>query len=141
MHTHNGMLVSHDKEWNLAICYFMVGASGYYAKWNKSDRERQILYDFTCMWTLRITKRMIQHNRISYKYREQIGGCQRGGNEEEKRNRWEKLRATNFQLQNKLVMNMKKKLLAWKMWTPDCTTKRTTYNSKLTSILSNSYKK
>ena len=51
---------------------------------------------------------MIQHNRISYKYREQIGGCQRGGNEEEKRNRREKLRGTNFQLQNKLVMNMKK---------------------------------
>ena len=58
MYTHNGILVSHNKEWNLAICDYMVGASGYYAKWNKSDRERQILYDFTCMWTLRITKWM-----------------------------------------------------------------------------------
>ena len=25
----------------------------YYAKWNKSVRERQILYDFTHMWNLR----------------------------------------------------------------------------------------
>ena len=25
----------------------MLGTIGYYAKWNKSDRERQILYNFT----------------------------------------------------------------------------------------------
>ena len=28
---------------------------GYYAKWNKSDRERQILYDITYMWNLKNT--------------------------------------------------------------------------------------
>ena len=30
----------------------MDGPGGYYssAKWNKSDREKQILYDFTYMW-------------------------------------------------------------------------------------------
>ena len=28
------------KEWNLAICNNMDGPRGYYAKWNKSDRER-----------------------------------------------------------------------------------------------------
>ena len=26
---------------------------GYYAKWNKSDREGQIPYDFTYMWNLK----------------------------------------------------------------------------------------
>ena len=26
---------------------------GFYAKWNKSDRERQISYDFTYMWNLK----------------------------------------------------------------------------------------
>lgn len=26
---------------------------GYYAKWNKSYRERQIPYDFTYMWNLK----------------------------------------------------------------------------------------
>ena len=29
----------------------MDGARGYYAKWNKSDRERQISNDFTSMWS------------------------------------------------------------------------------------------
>ena len=40
------------KEWNPTICD-MGGTRGYYAKWNKSDRERQIPYDFTYMWNLK----------------------------------------------------------------------------------------
>ena len=50
---HNGILFSHKKEWNLAICNDMDGAREYNAKWNKSVRERQIPYDFTHMWNLR----------------------------------------------------------------------------------------
>ena len=26
---------------------------GHYTQWNKSNRERQIPYDFTCMWNLK----------------------------------------------------------------------------------------
>ena len=51
--THTGIILSHKKEWNLAICDSMGGTWGYCAKWNKSDRERQIPYDFTYMWNLR----------------------------------------------------------------------------------------
>ena len=35
------------------MCSNMDGFGGYYAKWNKSDRERQILYDITYMWNLK----------------------------------------------------------------------------------------
>ena len=41
------------------------GPGGHYAKWNKSDRERQIPYDFIYMWNLKskaseqIKKRLI----------------------------------------------------------------------------------
>ena len=35
------------KEWNLAICDNIDGSRGYYVEWNKSDRDRQILHDFT----------------------------------------------------------------------------------------------
>ena len=42
------------KEWNFAICNNMDGFGGYYAKWNKSDRERKILYDIAYMWNLKI---------------------------------------------------------------------------------------
>ena len=40
VHMQNGILLSHEKEWNLAICDNMDEARGYYAKWNKSERER-----------------------------------------------------------------------------------------------------
>ena len=30
-HTHNGILFSHKKEWNFAICNNVVGSGGYYA--------------------------------------------------------------------------------------------------------------
>ena len=45
--------ISHKKEWNPDICSNMDGPRGYYAKWNMSDRERQILCDFTYMWNLK----------------------------------------------------------------------------------------
>ena len=35
------------KEWNLASFDNIDGPKGYYAKQSKSDRERQVLYDFT----------------------------------------------------------------------------------------------
>ena len=56
-YTYSGILLSHKKEWNAAICNNTDGLGGYYAKWNKSDRERQILYDITYMrkymWNLK----------------------------------------------------------------------------------------
>ena len=42
----NGMLLSHQKEWTLAICNNVGGARVHYAKRNKSVRKRQIAYDF-----------------------------------------------------------------------------------------------
>ena len=36
---------------DLAICDNMDRSRWYYAKWNKSDKDK--LYDFTCMWNLK----------------------------------------------------------------------------------------
>ena len=47
------MLLSHKKEWNIAICSNMDGPRDYQTMWSKSDRERQILYDLTYMWDLK----------------------------------------------------------------------------------------
>ena len=44
--------VNHKKEWNIAIWSNMDGPRDYHAEWNKSDRERQILY-ITYMWNLK----------------------------------------------------------------------------------------
>ena len=53
IYIYNGILLSHQKQWNLAICSDVDGARMYYAEQNKSVRERQISYDFTHMWNLR----------------------------------------------------------------------------------------
>ena len=43
----NTILSSHKNERNFTTCSNMDRLGGYYAKWNKSDRERQILYDIS----------------------------------------------------------------------------------------------
>ena len=50
---YNEILLSHQKEWNNAICSNMDGPRHYHTKWNKADRERQISYDVTYMWSLK----------------------------------------------------------------------------------------
>ena len=53
VHRYNGILLSQEKEQNFAICGDMDRLGGCYDKWDKSDRERQILYDITYMWNLK----------------------------------------------------------------------------------------
>ena len=40
MCVYNRILLSHKKEWNLAICNDMDGPREFYAKWNESDRGK-----------------------------------------------------------------------------------------------------
>ena len=47
-HTHTWMLFSHEKYGYSDIRKNMDGLRGTYAKWNKSDRERQILHKLLC---------------------------------------------------------------------------------------------
>ena len=53
VYIYNGILCSHQKKWNLAICNDVDGTRGYYTKLNQSVRERQIPHDFIHMWSLR----------------------------------------------------------------------------------------
>ena len=50
---HNGILLSHKKEWNNAICSNTDGPRDHQTEWDKSERERQIPYDTTYMWNLK----------------------------------------------------------------------------------------
>ena len=52
-HTHNGILLNHNKEWNPAIHNSTDGLKGHNAKWNKSERKRQTLY-ITYLWNLKL---------------------------------------------------------------------------------------
>ena len=51
-HLHNGILLSCKKEGNFTFCDSKDGPGEHHAKWNKSVKERKILYDFTHMWNL-----------------------------------------------------------------------------------------
>ena len=53
VHIYNGILLSHTKEWNNAICSNMDRPRYYHTKWSKSEREGQIPYDITYMWNLK----------------------------------------------------------------------------------------
>ena len=42
--TWNGVLLDHNKEWNLTICDNMDEPRGYYTKWNKSYRKTNTIW-------------------------------------------------------------------------------------------------
>ena len=53
VYTYNGILLSHKKEWDLAICNNMDGSRGYNDLEGISEmRKRQIPNDFLLMWNL-----------------------------------------------------------------------------------------
>ena len=51
-YVYNGILFSHERKGNSSIWDNMDGLGGHYAKQDKSDRERQILYVVMYMWNL-----------------------------------------------------------------------------------------
>ena len=53
VYINNRILLSHKKEWNNVICSNMDGPRDYHTKWSKSERERQMSYDITYMWSLK----------------------------------------------------------------------------------------
>ena len=60
---YNGILLSHKKGWNNAICGNMDATTDNDTnKWSKSERERQIPYDSTFMWSLKYST-----NELIYK--------------------------------------------------------------------------
>ena len=48
LYTYNGILLSHRKDWNFAIRSNTDGLGGYYAKWNKSDKDKYCMISLIC---------------------------------------------------------------------------------------------
>ena len=99
--THTHTMEYHSaikKKWNFAICGHMDGPGGHYAKWNKSDRERQILHDYHLYVKSKKYNKLvnIRKKKQTHKYRGQTSGYQWGDRrgEGQYRGRWE--RGTNY---------------------------------------------
>ena len=45
---YNGILLSHKKEWNNAICSNMVGPRDDHTKWSKSDKDKYYMISLIC---------------------------------------------------------------------------------------------
>lgn len=80
-----------NKEVNPTICDSMNRPSGRYAKGNKADKERQILYDLAIKWNLKQTMTTTKNKLTDT----QFGGCLRQvvGSEQ---NGWKGSKVTNF---------------------------------------------
>ena len=52
IHTYNGVLLSHKKEQNWAICRDVDTSRDCHTEWSKSEREKQISYNNAYMWNL-----------------------------------------------------------------------------------------
>ena len=61
---YNGILLSHKKEGNDAICSNMHGPRDCHSEWSMSDTKRQVLYDINYMWIL---KKKQGTNELIYK--------------------------------------------------------------------------
>ena len=85
-------------EWIPAIHNNIDGPWRYYAEWNKSERERQIPYDFTHMWNLNNNKTNKQKNKtktnldtengLEVTRREEAGGVSEMGEGGQLDNEW-----------------------------------------------------
>ena len=65
VYIYNGILLSHLKKCNNAICSNMDWPRDYHTKWSDPDRERQVSYDIAYMWNLK--KKKTDTNELIYK--------------------------------------------------------------------------
>ena len=48
VHTYDGILLCHKKEWNNAICSNMDGPTDYHTKWSKSEKDKYHMIALIC---------------------------------------------------------------------------------------------
>ena len=77
----------------------MYGLGEYYPKRNKSDRERKMLYNITCMWNLKKYYMLVNiTNKLVHRYRKQTSAYQRVKRTGEGQFTGKGLRDTNYYL-------------------------------------------
>ena len=88
----NEILLSHEKEWNLAFCNIQHGWTVRIICWLKKVgrwKKKIIWYDIACIWNLKTKmkkkkptqdseNKQIKEQKQTHRHREHIGGYQRG---------------------------------------------------------------
>ena len=78
VYIHNGILLSHKKEQNNAICSNMGGTRDAHTERSKSERERQIPYGITDIWYLIYSTNERFHRKENHGLGEETCGCPGG---------------------------------------------------------------
>ena len=64
VHIYNGILLSHKKEWNNAICSNMDGPRDYHTKWSKPAKDKYHMISLICgIWKEMIEKNLCPKQR------------------------------------------------------------------------------
>ena len=77
VHVHNGILLSHKKEQNNAICSNMDETRDSLNE--VSQKEKDIPYDITYVWNLIYGTKKPFHRKENHRLGEQTCGCKGGG--------------------------------------------------------------
>ena len=99
MDEEDGILLSHEKEWNLTICSSVGALKGHYAKWKKSEKDWDRITSLICgIQKKRIQRTSEYHTQEaeSQIYREQAGGYHWGEGSEKGQHRSRGLIGTNY---------------------------------------------
>ena len=76
IYIYNGILLSHKKEQNKAICSKTDANRDCHTKWSKKEKDQ---YHTTYMWNLKyVTDEPFYKQKQIHKHREQTCGCQGG---------------------------------------------------------------
>ena len=73
---YNGILLSHKKEWNNAICSNMDRPRDYHTKWSKSDKDKYMI-SLICGIQKVIQMNLFTKQKQTHRYRKQTYGYQR----------------------------------------------------------------
>ena len=96
VYTYNGILLSHKKDWNFAICSNMNGLGGHSTKWNKQRKINTVWYHLY-VESKKYNKLVnIINKKQTHRYREQNNGYQRGEGKGEEQYRSREVRGTNY---------------------------------------------
>ena len=101
-HTHNGILLSHKKEWNNVIYNNMDEPGGCDAKWNKSEKDSIIWFHLYVETKNKMNEQIWQTARVIGNRRKQVVVRVEIGRGEKR-----EIKGYKVQKKNKWVMNMK----------------------------------
>ena len=78
IYIYNGILLSHKKEWNNAICSKTDEPSNYHTKWSKSDKDKYHMISLICRLQKMIQMNLFTKQKQTHRCRKQTYGYQRG---------------------------------------------------------------